>query len=186
MRRGESAREWARQRSSTTSKRLGCAARSKTSCRSSIFSIVSRRRVKASKRSFSSARIREQRTPILTSLAPVFLFLGREPELDRVALDDLQLRAAVAAGHDLALLDVGRELDIGGALRALRRYRSCHYDTSSIAAQPRVLIRSISVPASMMAAATGPGVSPWNIFPSTSMLPEWMSIEIGSPSSTAS
>ena len=44
----------------------------------------------------------------------------------------------------------------------------------------------ISVPASMMAAATGPGVSPWNILPLTSMPPEWMSIIIGSPSWTAS
>src|SRR2546429_9242571 len=155
------------------------------SSRSSIFSIVSRRRAKVSKSSFSSARMREHRTPILTSLAPVFLFLGSEPELDRIALDDLQLRAAVAAGHDLALLDVRREFDVGGALRALRRYRSCHYDTSSIASQPRVLIRSINVPASMMAAATGPGVSPWNILPSKSMPPEWMSSDIGSPSSTA-
>src|SRR2546423_1324595 len=105
------------------------------SSRSSIFSIVRRRRAKLSKSSFSSARIREHRTPILTSLAPVFLFLGREPELHRIALDDLQLRAAVAAGHDLALLDVRGELDVGRALGTLRRYRSCHYDTSSIAAQ---------------------------------------------------
>src|SRR4030081_781081 len=126
MRSEYSAREWCRQRSRTTSKCLGCAARSKTSCRSSIFSIVNRRRAKPSKRSFSSARIREQRTPILTSLAPVFLFLGGEPQLGRVALDDFQLRAAVAAGHDLALLDVSPELDVGGALRTLRRYRRCH------------------------------------------------------------
>src|SRR3984893_12122100 len=125
------AREWCRQRSSTTSKCLGCAARSKTNSRSSIFSISRRRRAKPSKSSFSSARMREQSTPILTSLAPVFLFLGRQTELDRVALDDLQLRAAVAAGHDLALLDVSRELDIRSALRAFRGYRRCHHDTSS-------------------------------------------------------
>src|SRR3979409_188160 len=118
---------------------------------------MSRRRVaKPSKSSFSSARMREQRTPILTSLAPVFLFLGRQPQLGRVALDDLQLRAAVAAGHDLPILAVSRELDVGGALRAFRGYRRCHHDTSSIAAQPRVFIRSIRVPASMMATATGP------------------------------
>src|SRR5207245_4990344 len=139
-------------------KRVGSASRSKTSSRSSIFSISRPRRAKTSKRSFSSARMREQRTPIFTSLAPVFLFLGRQSEFDRVPLDDFQLGAAVAAGHDLALLDVGCELDIGGALRAFRGCDGCHHDTSSIAAQPRVLIRSISVPASMMAAATGPGV----------------------------
>src|SRR2546425_4480103 len=154
MRNAYSAREWCRQRSRTTSKRAGSAARSKTSSRSSIFSISRPRRAKTSKRSFSSARMREQRTPILTSLAPVFLFLGRQSELDRVALDDFQLGAAVAAGHYLTLLDVSGELDIGGALRALCGYGSCHHDTSSIAAQPRVLIRSISVPASTMATAT--------------------------------
>src|SRR2546423_1042039 len=64
-------------------------------------------RAKAANSSFSSARIREQRTPILTSLAPVFLFLGRQLELDRVALDDFQLGAAIGAGHDLTLFDVG-------------------------------------------------------------------------------
>src|ERR1700704_3303344 len=126
MRSEYSAREWCRQRSRTTSKCLGCAARSKTSCRSSIFSISRRRRAKPSKRSFSSARMREHRTPILTSLAPVFLFFGGEPELDRVALDDLQLRAAVTAGHDLALFHVSRELNVGSALRALCDYCSRH------------------------------------------------------------
>src|SRR5437764_12629978 len=130
--------------------------------------------------------MREQRTPILTSLAPVFLFLGRQPELDRVALDDFQLGSAVGARHDLSLLHIGRELDVGRALRTLRGYGGCHHDTSSIAAQPRVLIRSISVPASMMATATGPGVSPWNILPLTPMAPERTAIETGSPSSTAS
>src|SRR3989449_8332217 len=149
-------------------------------------SISSRCRAKASKRSFSSARMREQRTPILISLAPVFLFLGRQAQLDRIALNDLQLGAAVGAGDDLALLDVRRQLDVGLAFGALRGYDRCHHDTSSIAAQPRVLIRSISVPASMMATATGPGVSPWNILPLASTAPERISIETGSPSLTAS
>src|ERR1700730_12430090 len=156
------AREWCRQRSSTTSKCLGCAARSKTNSRSSIFSISRRRRAKPSKSSFSSARMREQRTPILTSLAPVFLFLGRQPELGRVPLDDFELRAAGSAGHDLPLLDVSRELDVGGALRTFRGYDGCHHDTSSIAAQPRVLIRSISVAASMIAIDAGAGSAPCN------------------------
>src|SRR3984893_15042802 len=120
------AREWCRQRSSTTSKCLGCAARSKTNSRSSIFSISRRRRAKPSKSSFSSARMREHRTPILTSLAPVFLFLGRQPELRRVTLDHFQLRAAVAAGYDLALLDVSPDLDVGRRLMAVIGYRSCH------------------------------------------------------------
>ena len=52
--------------------------------------------------------MREQRTPILTLFAPVFLFLWRQAKLGRVALDDFQLRAAVAARHDLTPLDVGR------------------------------------------------------------------------------
>src|ERR1700680_5041487 len=91
-----------------------------TSSRSSIRSMSSPRRAKTSKRSFSSARIREQRTPILTSFAPVFLFFRRQAELNRVALDDFQLGAAVGAGYDLALLDVRRQLDVGRALRALR------------------------------------------------------------------
>src|ERR1700730_5987457 len=186
MRNAYSAREWCRQRSSTTSQRAGSDARSNTTSRSSIRSIPSPWRSKASNSSFSSARIREQSTPILTSLAPVFLFLGRQPEFDRVALDDFELGPAIGAGYDLALLDVRRELDIGRAFGTLRGYGSCHHDTSSIAAQPRVLIRSISVPASMMATATGPGVSPWNILPLTFMPPEWMSIETGSPSWTAS
>src|SRR5256714_7472603 len=90
---------------------------------------MSRRcRAKAANSSFSSARIREQRTPILTSLAPVFLFLGRQLELDRVALDDFQLGAAVGAGHDLTLFDVGRELDVGRALRTLRGYGGVRSD----------------------------------------------------------
>src|ERR1700682_5715592 len=186
MRRAYSAREWWRQRSSTTSKRAGWAARSKTSSRSSIFSISRRRLAKVSKRSFSSARMREQRTPIFTLLAPVFLFFRPQAQLDRVALDHLEFRAAIGARHDLALLDVRSKLDVGLALRALRGYSGCHHDTSSIAAQPRVLIRSISVPASMMATATGPGVSPWNILPLASIAPERMSIETGSPSPTAS
>src|SRR2546430_12907764 len=136
------------------------------SSRSSIFSIVSRRRAKLSKSSFSSARIREHRTPILTSLAPVFLFLGSEPQLDRIAVDDLKLRAAVAARDDLALLDVRGKLDIGGALRALRRYRSCHYATSSLPAQPRALIRSLNVPPSLQPTSTGSAVCPWTNLPS--------------------
>src|SRR5207247_2137929 len=39
---------------------------------------------------------------------------------------------------------------------------------------------------SMMATATGPGVSPLNILPLNSMLPERMSIDTKSPSATAS
>src|SRR2546422_461419 len=165
---------------------MGSDARSKTSSRSSIRSISSRWRANASKRSFSSARMREQRTPILISLAPVFLFLRRQAQLDRIPLDDLQLGAAVGAGHDLALLDVRRQLDVGLAFRAFCGHDGCHHDTSSIAAQPRVLIRQISVPASMMATATGPGVSPWNILPLASTPPERISIETESPSFTAS
>src|SRR5260370_9538525 len=129
--------------------------------------------------------MREQRTPILTSLAPVFLFFRRRPELSRFALDDFELGTTVGARHDLTLFDVSRELDVGCAFWALRGYGSCHHDTSSIAAQPRVLIRSISVPASMIATATGPGVSPWNVLPSTLMPPDRMSTQIGSPSRTA-
>src|SRR5438552_16416022 len=121
-----------------------------------------------------------------SSFAPVFLLFRGQAKLDRIALDDFQLGAALGAGHDLALFDVRSELDIGLAFRTLRGYGSCHHDTSSIAAQPRVLIKSINVPASMLATATGPGVSPLNILPLTSMLPERISIDTVSPSATAS
>src|SRR2546423_15510451 len=94
---------------------------------------MSRRcRAKAANSSFSSARMREQRTPILTSLAPVFLFLGRQPELDRVALDDFQLGSAVGARHDLSLLHIGRELDVGRALRTLRGYGGWQADITPL------------------------------------------------------
>src|SRR2546423_11358698 len=109
---------------------------------------MSRRcRAKAANSSFSSARIREQRTPILTSLAPVFLFLGRQLELDRVALDDFQLGAAIGAGHDLTLFDVGRELDVGRALRTLRGYGGCPTDISPHAGPPRGLVPVVRLPA---------------------------------------
>src|SRR5437660_805876 len=129
--------------------------------------------------------MREQSTPIFTLLAPVFLFFRRQLQLDGIALHDLKLGAAVSAGDDLAPLNVGGQLDVGAAFRTLRGHHGCHHDTSSIAAQPRVLIKSISVPASMMATATGPGVSPLNILPLTSMLPERISIDTVSPSATA-
>src|SRR2546423_10950288 len=109
---------------------------------------MSRRcRAKAANSSFSSARIREQRTPILTSLAPVFLFLGRQLELDRVALDHFQLGSAVGAGYDLTLFDVGRELDVGRALRTLRGYGGLPHPTSPSCGPPLPFFLAFGLPA---------------------------------------
>src|SRR5438105_5028461 len=110
------------QRSRTTSTpSSGRRSTASTSSRSSM-TLVSTPRLESSwRRSFSSTRTRESRTPTRgVSLTPVFFGLGSQREGDRGGLLDLELRAAVGAGHDLALHGIGSDVDVGIAFGALR------------------------------------------------------------------
>src|SRR5438445_8240428 len=110
------------QRSSTTSTRSsGFFSSVRTSSRSSRTFVAMPRRSSSSRRSFSSIRTRERSTPTVRLFTPVFFGLRSERERDRRRARHLQLRAAIRAGHDLALDGVGAHGHVGIALRALAR-----------------------------------------------------------------
>src|SRR2546428_13610237 len=115
----------------TSTPRSGLRSRVRTSSRSSMILVSTLRDSSSARRSFSSTRTRESRTPTRGGtggakppgprlFTPVLLGLWSEGESDRRGLLYLELGAAVGARHDLPFHGVGSDGDVGIALGALR------------------------------------------------------------------
>src|SRR2546428_10339464 len=111
----------------TSTPRSGLRSTGRTSSRSSMILVSTRRDSSSARRSFSSTRTRESNTPTRgpgeaprSLFTPVLFRLGSQRERRRRGLLHLKLRAAVGARDDLALHGIGSDDDVGIALGALR------------------------------------------------------------------
>src|SRR2546428_12145573 len=104
----------------TSTPSSGRCSTARTSSRSSMILVSTRRDSSSARRSFSSTRTRERSTPTRGLFTPVLFSLWSEGEGERRGLLDLELGAAVGARHDLAFHGVGSDGDVGIALGTLR------------------------------------------------------------------
>src|SRR2546426_11109472 len=110
----------------TSAPKSGLRSSVRTSSRSSMIFVGTRRDASSARRSFSSTRTRERSTPTRASFTPVFLRLGREREYLGNGFFELELGAAVGARQDLAFHRVGAHGHVRVALRALRHAFPLH------------------------------------------------------------
>src|SRR2546428_1504123 len=119
---------WMQRSRMTSTPRSGLRSSGRTSSRSSMILVSTRRDSSSARRSFSSTRTRESNTPTRgpggeaprSLFTPVLFRLGSQRERRRRGLLHLKLRAAVGARDDLALHGLGSDDDVGIALGALR------------------------------------------------------------------
>src|SRR3989475_7596969 len=112
----------------TSTPKSGLRSSVRTISRSSMIFVSTRRDSSSARRSFSSTRTRDKRTPTRGPggeaprwlFTPVLLRFGSQRERERHGLLHLELGAAVRARHDLAFHGVGSDGDVGIALGTLR------------------------------------------------------------------